>query len=341
MRPDSIRLESSSFCQLRCPSCPTTVKAIDEAIGRGFLKFSDFRALIDANPALTTIELSNYGEMFLNPELLPMMRYAFEKNVSLTARNGVNLNDAKKDVLEGLVRYRFRQMSCSIDGASQETYEKYRVRGNFAAVIDNIRTVNAYKKKYDSRHPLLVWQFVVFGHNEHEIPLAKQMAEELNMKLHLKLTWDPEFSPIRDPERVRSQMPDHVASREEFRERTGRDYMQTICHQLWFQPQINWDGKMLGCCRNFWGDFGGNVFRDGLDATVNSEKMRYARAMLRGKAVARDDIPCATCEIYLGMKDSSRWLKVSPLIHAKRAAGTLRRTIRRMILRFTRAARGT
>src|SRR6185295_16335545 len=91
VRLDSLRLESSSFCQLRCPSCPTTVKAIDEAIGRGFLKFADFRALIDANAALSTIELSNYGEMFLNPELLPMMRYAFEKGVDLTARNGVNL----------------------------------------------------------------------------------------------------------------------------------------------------------------------------------------------------------------------------------------------------------
>jgi MoaA/NifB/PqqE/SkfB family radical SAM enzyme len=336
VRPDSIRLESSSFCQLRCPSCPTTVKAIDEAIGRGFLKLSDFRALIDANPALNTIELSNYGEMFLNPDLLPMMRYAFEKGVSLTARNGVNLNYAREEVLEGLVRYRFRHMSCSIDGASQETYEKYRVRGDFAAVLDNIRKVNAYKEKYDARHPLLTWQFVVFGHNEHEIPLAKQMAEELNMKLHLKLTWDPEFSPIRDPERVRSQMPDHAASREEVRERTGRDYMQRLCHQLWFQPQVNWDGKMLGCCRNFWGDFGGNVYRDGLEATVNNEKMQYARAMLRGNAEPRDDIPCATCEIYLGMKDSSQWLTIGPRTHAERAAEKVRRRLQRMVSRLRR-----
>src|SRR5438067_2016363 len=113
VNPDSIRLEASSFCQLRCPSCPTTVQAIDAAIGKGFLKFSDFQALIDRNPQIQTIELSNYGEIFLNPELLQMMQYARECKVALTARNGVNLNHAREEVLEGLVKYQFRKLTCS------------------------------------------------------------------------------------------------------------------------------------------------------------------------------------------------------------------------------------
>ena len=41
-----------------------------------------------------------------------------------------------------------------------------------------------------------------------------------------------------------------------------------------------------------------------LAASVNSEKMTYARQMLRDAAAPRADIPCATCEIYLGMQ---RW----------------------------------
>ena len=49
--------------------------------------------------------------------------------------------------------------------------------------------------------------------------------------------------------------------------------MQEICHQLWDAPQINWDGKILGCCRNFWGDFGGNAFTEGLFQSVNSGQM--------------------------------------------------------------------
>ena len=46
--PRKIRLEVSSYCQLRCPSCPTTTKHIDPAVGSGFLKLSSFKALIDS-----------------------------------------------------------------------------------------------------------------------------------------------------------------------------------------------------------------------------------------------------------------------------------------------------
>ncbi len=44
--------------------------------------------------------------------------------------NGVNLNHARDEVLEGLVKYRVRGVKCSIDGASPETYRVYRIRGN-------------------------------------------------------------------------------------------------------------------------------------------------------------------------------------------------------------------
>src|SRR5262245_39930568 len=135
IRPQAIRLETSSFCQLRCPSCPTTARAIHPAIGSGFLRLDDFRRLVDENPSLRIIELSNYGEIFLNPQLLQILQLAHERNIILTAENGVNLNNVRDDVLEGIVKFKLRIMTCSIDGASQQTYRLYRVRGNFDNVI--------------------------------------------------------------------------------------------------------------------------------------------------------------------------------------------------------------
>jgi len=133
--PRQIRVEASSFCQLRCPSCPTTAGAIHPAIGNGFLRFDNFRRLIDENPSLARVELSNYGEAFLNPHLLDILQYADAKAVAITLSNGVNLNHATDELLEGLVKYHVRDMTCSIDGASAETYRVYRVRGNFDRVI--------------------------------------------------------------------------------------------------------------------------------------------------------------------------------------------------------------
>lgn len=309
IRPSGIRLEASSHCQLRCPSCPTTTGAINPAIGGGFLKFNDFKELLDKNPWIRRVELSNYGEILLNPELLKMLEYAYGRQITLTAGNGVNLNHAKEEVLEGLVKYRMKDLTVSIDGASQETYQIYRVRGKFDEVIGHINKINKYKQKYNSELPRLAWQFIVFGHNEHEIPKARKMAEDLNMKFNLKLTWDNDFSPIKDIEYVRKQIGVGAVTREEFSEKWGVNYQQRICHQLWNLPQINWDGKVLGCCRNFWGDFGANAFKDGLLPAVNSEKMQYARNMLTGSAPEREDIPCTTCEIYLDMKAKKHWLR--------------------------------
>jgi len=85
--------------------------------------------------------------------------------------------------------------------------------------------------------------------------------------------------------------------------------------QLWKHPQINWDGKVLGCCRNFWGDFGGNAFRDGLTPSLNHEKMSYARDMLEGKKPARPDIPCTTCELYTRRAEVKQWFKPPPALN--------------------------
>src|SRR5947208_2874852 len=69
-----------------------------------------------------------------------------------------------------------------MDSASQETYELYRIRGKFDNVIANIKKINHFKQLYCTKVPLLRWQFVVFGHNEHELPAARRVAEELGME---------------------------------------------------------------------------------------------------------------------------------------------------------------
>lgn len=308
----AIRLEASSACQLRCPSCPTTTGHAAPVVGLSALKLADFVKLIDDNPWVGRVELSNYGEVFLNRDLLDIFRHAYERNVTLEIANGANLNHVKDDVLEGLVRYRVAKLACSIDGASQGTYARYRVRGNYERAIGNIRRINHFKRVHGLELPLLTWQFIAFGHNEHEIPAAKELAAELGMSFYVKLNWDPDYSPVVDEDAIRKATGTGAATRAEFREKSGSDYQGLICEQLWSNPQINWDGKVLGCCRNFWGEFGGNAFHDGLKPSLNHEKLSYAREMLEGRKPARDDIACTTCEIYEQRKTAKEWFKPRP-----------------------------
>lgn len=299
---NSVRLETSSVCQLRCPVCPTgNGSNKNKAVGWGYLKFEDFRDFVEKNPSVKYIELSNWGEMFLNPELKDIIVYAAEKNISLTANNGVNLNHASDEVLECLVKYKFRSIMVSIDGATNETYRIYRQGGNFDNVIINIKKINHYKKVYNSKYPKLKWQFIIFGHNEHEIPIAEKMAKELDMDFLLKLNHTPSYSPVKNQELVKRHIGINASSRTEFRKNYKRNYLKP-CLQLWISPQINWDGKLLGCCVNKDFDFG-NVFEKGFKNCIESEDYIYTKNMVMGIAEPRKDLPCYNC-IYFNENKS-------------------------------------
>jgi hypothetical protein len=293
-------------------------------VGRGMLRLEDFQRIVDENRFVKRIELSNFGEIFLNPVLPAMMEHAHKKGVELTADNGVNLNAASDEMLDALVRLGFRSLSVSLDGASRQTYAQYRVGGDFWRAISNIRAINRLKALYKSDYPRLGWQFIVFGHNEHEIAEARRMAAALGMAFKAKLPWDSRLSPVKDRDAVKRETGLDALSREEFRAVHGVEYMQWMCRHLWENPQVNWDGKVLGCCNNYWGDFGANAFEEGLVAAVNSEKMRYAREMLAGRAPARDGMPCSTCDMYLSRKARANWLDPAahPRLRALRKAFT-------------------
>ena len=307
-----VRLDASTVCQLKCPSCPTAMGKTGKNLGSGYLKFKDFKEFIDRNKEVSHIELSNWGEAFLNKDLVKILAYAYRHNVCIHIGNGVNLNHLREDVAEALVKYKVRRITCSIDGASQETYVQYRVKGDFNRVIENIKVINRWKAKHRSLYPQLKWQFIVFGHNEHEIAKARDMAASLGMSFYPKLSWGdlyglPDFSPVKDKELVGKETGLGAASRKDFMAKYGQDYTErACCQELWTAPQINYDGRMLGCPINYWEDYG-NVFEKGLDVCLKSEKMQYARDMLMGKREPVEGVPCTTCKVYHGIRRDRAW----------------------------------
>lgn len=305
-----VRIEGSTLCQLRCPTCPTTEGKTHAHLGAGFLTRDNFQRLVDqGHPEETIFELANYGEVFLNPHLPDILRIAREHNHWVSCYSGANLNSLKDHVAEAVVRHQMLGILCSIDGASDETYRIYRRRGHFSNVIANVKKINEYKRKHGAPLPHLIWQFVVFGHNEHEIDKARAMAEELGMGFLLKQSWDATISPVNAASPFQSAQ--WKAAADEKLENAASTYDEQdahgVCHQLWTSPQINYDGRVLGCCNNYWGDFGGNAFED-LPGALQGEKIRYARAMLRGASPPRDDIPCTTCSIYEARAAASAWV---------------------------------
>ncbi|MBF0225409.1 MAG: radical SAM protein [Desulfobacterales bacterium] len=312
IRPSIIAIDPITFCQLRCPGCPNTGRGTAPLMGHGRLTFQKFKELIDINPNIQTIEFDCFGELFLNKELLLMIEYAFNKGICSTLSTS-NFNYVRPDVLEGLVKYGVRSLGCAIDGATPETYKIYRKRGNFDQVMANIKELVRLKKLYNSQYPKLTWQFVVFGHNEHEIPLVKSLSAELGMKISFKMAWNTNYAPIRNKKFVMDQLGWLSTNREDYESVTNQPYMNSVCLQLWRAPRINWDGKVLGCCWTQTG-FNANVFTDGYLNAINNPQIKYARKMLMGKSKPRDDIQCSRCHIYKLKLKTGKFLTTKELL---------------------------
>lgn len=263
------------------------------------MTLGDFARFLDLNPAVRDIELSNWGEIFLNPDLKSMIRLAYERKVRLSCGNGTNFNDVDDDVLEALVRYRFHYLNISIDGVSQAVYSTYRRNGNVDRVFANIRKLNEYKRKLGSEFPKLSWQFIVFGHNEHEIRQARELSASLGMRFNPKLNHTPGYSPVRDPDRVRRESGMSFVRRDEYEVMTGRRYKHP-CYQCFFSPQVNWNGILLGCCVNKWGGFG-NAFEHSLSEILCSTPYRNLERFLSAQDDV-DSLPCASCPNRLALK---------------------------------------
>lgn len=309
--PTYVRIEASTLCQLNCPSCYMRINN-SGSVGKGFLKFEDFKKFLDGHSFIKTIELSNSGEIFLNPELMEIIKYAHSKNVQLRAGNGVNFNTVQDEMLELLVKYKFSFLTISIDGASQEIYSQYRINGNFDTVISNIKKLNEYKKKYNSKYPKLRWQYVIMSHNENEVAKAKKLAKALGMDISFKLTWDRDYIP-KNIEMLKMETGLAYFSRKDHESNSGIRYA-TACHQLFNKPQINWDGRLLGCCCVYKNDFGVNVFEVGLDKALNSDQFTYAKKMLQGKALPPEqkmsNIPCVECPTFEYMLVNKSFLRI-------------------------------
>ena len=86
-------------------------------------------------------------------------------------------------------------MTFSIDGATQESYEKYRQRGKLDLALANLAAMADEKRRSHLDLPFLNWRYILFKWNDsdEEMDLARKRAAELGVdRLCWELTDHPE-----------------------------------------------------------------------------------------------------------------------------------------------------
>lgn len=279
--PISISMEPTTSCNLRCPECPSGLRAFTRPIG--MLEQDFFKKMIDElSGKLMYLIFYFQGEPYLNPKFLDMVSYASKRGIyTATSTNAHFLKEdiAKKTIESGLDR-----LIISIDGTTQETYSSYRIGGNLDKVLEGARNIVKWKKELKSKTPHVIFQFLVVKPNEHQIDEVYRLGKEIGVdEVRLKT------AQVYDYEDGNSLIPDNEKYSRYKKDKNGKYYIKnkllSHCWKLWHACVITWDGLVVPCCfdkdaKHQLGDLKLNSFKE---VWTGNAYMQFKAAVLRSR----------------------------------------------------------
>src|SRR4029434_5728434 len=134
----------------KCVFCPR-----DEMHRRqGVMDMDLFTKIVDECAALgiTHVRVHNYGEPFLDRQLVEKVRYAKSKGI---AEVGMISNGSliTEEIARGMIEAGLDAINISVGAAGKDVFERTRVNLDFDEVTGNIRTLARLCKEMGGTHP--------------------------------------------------------------------------------------------------------------------------------------------------------------------------------------------
>jgi MoaA/NifB/PqqE/SkfB family radical SAM enzyme len=293
--PPYLKIEPTPLCQMACPGCAHGDRDLKKQLSapRQQLRLVDFAKIVA--PLYRTafgVSLSLRGEPLLGQDLLPIIEYAHAKNlaVSFPTNLSIKLNPQKA---ARLVESGVDAIYVSLDGATKFSYDQYRLGGDFALVLRNLTALAEARERLQRSRPRLIWKFVVFEHNRHEIPLVRKHYRRLGFDGY-ELVEDYDSETSKDAQRIHNE---RLVSK-----RRG-------CFWAWHTITVRADGVVTPCCIGQH-NFGlGNARTEDMRDIWRGEP--YTRLRRGFSTMQRSDLHpiCARCLEVAGARDE---LRLSP-----------------------------
>ena len=229
--PDIVQIESTNLCNAKCVFCPR-----DEMHRRqGVMDFELYRKVVDECAALgiTHVRVHNYGEPFLDKQLVEKVRYAKSKGI---AEVGMISNGSliTEDLARGMIDAGLDAINISVDASGKEVFEATRLHLKYDDVIQNVRTLARLRNESGRTHPKLILSFVRQNNSAEEANFIKEWSQVAD-KIHITdlHNWAGTLNAKSD--------------------------VQFPCYRLWLTFTVLWDGRVSMCCADF---DGRHVFGD-------------------------------------------------------------------------------
>ncbi len=299
--PRHLILDVFSSCGLHCPICPQGRQEIPRK--PSVLDPDLFRTILDCfGPYLYTLTLTNWGEPLRYPHLVELVEYARKWSVYIGF--STNLQTFSRDRIERLLETDIDEIGCSIDGATEPTYQKYRVGGSFSNAIDRMTYLVRRRNELGRRTPKIRWQVLLNCHTEKEIDLIIETGRSIGVDsiVFVPIYVDIAGLFVRTPrerfDRDRDWLP-LDSGMSWYNYETGLlKHSPAICDKLWDTMVIHPDGAVSPCCGVIdpQHDFGritpGRL--NGL-SLFNNTSYRTARRMIRSGRRLDSGLVCSHC----------------------------------------------
>jgi radical SAM protein with 4Fe4S-binding SPASM domain len=219
------------------------------------MKLSLFRKIIDeAKDFLEFAVPYGVGEPLLNPEIYDMIAYC--KKLGVPTGISTNATMLTEEAGRRLIEAGLDYIILAFDGATRETFEKYRKGADYDKVRNNILAFLQIKKEMRSAIFCII-QVVKLKDNAKELPELIRMwrVEGIN---EVRIKKD-------EVHNEGSAIPGDNGSRPPLRH---------PCYLLWRGPMyIHYDGTVFPCCYIYPNEPVGSLKKNTLTEIWNSEKM--------------------------------------------------------------------
>lgn len=272
-RPYGAKLETTNLCNLECKFCNR--KKIKYSFGS--INYNDYEKIFNQiKNNLYFCALHYMGEPLLNKDIIKIIKYTHENKVA--TQISTNLHHLNDEMIEQLINSGLDILTISLDGTNQKSYSKYRKKGNYDLVINNIKKLVKTKRILKSKTPFIEIQFIVFKHNENEIDKIKKISKDIGVDSLI-------IKPGRIPDSDWLPSKDYRIKKREWKKQ---------CWWLWRTTTISWNGKVMPCCKINPNKSFGDLKKNNFENIWNNKQFRNSRMSFKSNEECKT--PCSKCK---------------------------------------------
>lgn len=274
--PEIVQIESTNICNAKCVFCPRD----DMERRQGIMDMALFRKIADECAALGIghVRMHNYGEPFIDRQLVEKVRYA--KSVGIREVGMIsNGSLITEEVARAMIEAGLDAINISVDASGKEVFEQTRVGLQYDKVMGGIDRIIRIRSELGRRRPKLILSFVR-QHNSTEeqafIDRWRTIADKVHVTdLH---NWAGTLNSDAD--------------------------VNYPCYRPWLTFTALWDGRVSLCCADFDGrEILGDLRVSTIEDIWNAPAYRRVR---RAHLESGGPDICRACD--LPKKDSPLWI---------------------------------